>query len=106
MQKLEMLRKAGGRDSDVCGCVVTVFQRSHCDAAVPCLFNVAEDPCEMDNVASSRPTELARLRQMLKAYNQTYVTALAPPADPTSNPKYWNYTWTNWKDYPRPAIID
>ncbi|XP_063223602.1 arylsulfatase B-like [Bacillus rossius redtenbacheri] len=83
-----------------------LFQGSHCEPAAPCLFNVAADPCELQNLAAARPAEVARLQALLANYNQSYAEALSPGLDPASNPKYWNYTWTNWRDYPAPTLLD
>ena len=35
----------------------------------------------------------------LEVYHNTQVPRLNKPKDPRSNPKYFNYTWTNWLDY-------
>ncbi|KAK7601300.1 hypothetical protein V9T40_008741 [Parthenolecanium corni] len=62
-----------------------------------CLFNVQTDPCERVNQAESRPEILKELLQALKKYKP--VKPLNKPFDERSNPKYWNYTWTNWMDF-------
>jgi arylsulfatase B len=63
-----------------------------------CLFNVRSDPCELDNLSDKYPVLVAALQELLRQYNATVVRPLNKAADPRSNPKYWNYTWTNWMD--------
>lgn len=63
-----------------------------------CLFNVRRDPCELDNLSDKYPLLVVALQELLDQYNATVVKPLNKIADPRSNPKYWNYTWTNWMD--------
>ncbi|KDR14503.1 arylsulfatase B-like [Zootermopsis nevadensis] len=63
-----------------------------------CLFNVRRDPCELDNLSDKYPLLVVALQELLDQYNATVVKPLNKTADPRSNPKYWNYTWTNWMD--------
>lgn len=63
-----------------------------------CLFNLRQDPCEFDNLSDKYPLRVSALQELLERYNATVVPALNKEADPRSNPKYWNYTWTNWMD--------
>lgn len=62
-----------------------------------CLFNVKLDPCEFNNLAQKEPDILNELILLTNKY--VPVEAGNKPADPMANPKYWNYTWTYWKDY-------
>ncbi|XP_015600611.1 arylsulfatase B isoform X2 [Cephus cinctus] len=64
----------------------------------PCLFNVKEDPCEMINLAKTRPVILATLEEALMKYRVTAIPANNVDTDPMANPVYWNGTWVNWKD--------
>jgi arylsulfatase B len=64
-----------------------------------CLFNLMRDPCELDNLSHKYPLRVASLQRLLDGYNATVVPPLNKEADPRSNPKYWNYTWTNWMDH-------
>nr|CAH0102563.1 unnamed protein product [Daphnia galeata] len=65
----------------------------------PCLFNIEQDPCEYNNLAEKFPNITEDLVSLLNWYNATAVTPLNTPPDPMSNPKYWNYTFTNWADF-------
>jgi hypothetical protein len=67
-----------------------------------CLFDVEADPCETRNLANKHTLVLASLLLKLEAYNATAVVPRNQPADSNSNPKYWNYKWINWMDYPTP----
>lgn len=51
----------------------------------------------MVNEAENKKQILKDLIKSLRNY--VPVTPLNKPIDPRSNPKYWNYTWTNWMDY-------
>lgn len=72
----------------------------------PCLFHIPTDPCEYKDVAATYPDVLALMKIKLRQYNATAVPPRNKPWDPTANPKYWGYAWTNWKDFPSPAIVD
>ena len=64
----------------------------------PCLFNVKEDPCEMINLASTRPLILTIMEESLMKHK---ITAMPPsniPNDKKANPKLWKNTWVNWQD--------
>lgn len=63
-----------------------------------CLFNVKEDPCEYNNLASKFPVILKRLEEALTQYNKTAVKPNNKPWDPKANPKYWDHTWTTFDD--------
>ena len=62
-----------------------------------CLYNVRTDPCENHNRAKDEPEILSILKEALESYKP--IQPINQPADPSSHPKYWNYTWTNWLDY-------
>jgi arylsulfatase B len=64
-----------------------------------CLFNITEDPCEMNNLADEYPEILKSLEETLIKFNNTAVLPGNLPLDPRGDPKYWNYTWTNFGDY-------
>lgn len=79
----------GERPSDVHPCL---------PLKAPCLFDIERDPCEYNNLAEKLPHVTEELLNLLNWYNATAVLPLNTPADPMSNPKYWNYTFTNWVD--------
>ncbi|XP_062711801.1 arylsulfatase B-like isoform X1 [Aedes albopictus] len=63
-----------------------------------CLFNLLEDPCERNNVASEHLDILEELRAEVQRYRQTAVEPRNKPADPRSDPGFYNNTWTWWLD--------
>lgn len=73
---------------------------------LPCLFHIPTDPCEYSDLAATYPDVLTIMKVKLRQYNATAVPPRNKPWDPTANPKYWGYAWTNWKDYPSPIIVD
>ena len=64
-----------------------------------CLFNVTADPCELNNLAFKYPTVIRMLEQTLATYNSTAVPPGNKPIDTRADPKYWDYTWTNYMDF-------
>ncbi|KAF2354381.1 Sulfatase N-terminal [Trinorchestia longiramus] len=71
-----------------------------------CLFHIPSDPCEYHDVASENRDIVQVLLQLLYQYNKTAVPILNKPEDPLANPKYWNYNWNNWLDYPPPPSLN
>ncbi|KAI4462998.1 arylsulfatase [Holotrichia oblita] len=65
----------------------------------PCLFNIKDDPCELQNLAKVHPAILSKLLTRLNELNSTVVPPGNLPNDSRGNPKYWDYTWTNFGDY-------
>lgn len=77
-----------------------------CNSQVhPCLFHIPSDPCEYRNLATVFPAHLDILRAKLDIYNATVVPPRNKPWDPNANPKFWEYTWTNWLDYSPPLPL-
>ncbi|XP_069174122.1 arylsulfatase B isoform X1 [Procambarus clarkii] len=72
----------------------------------PCLFNILSDPCEYFDLAAVHKDVLSVLEVILKRYNATAVPPANKPWDTAANPKYWDYTWTNWKDFNSPIVSD
>lgn len=64
----------------------------------PCLFNIIEDPCEMINLAISRPMVVANMEQTMMKYRKSAKPIINVPRDPNADPIKWNNTWTNWQD--------
>ncbi len=67
-----------------------------------CLFNVTADPCETNNLAFSYPDAIAMMESTLSLYSTTAVEPLNKPIDPRADPRYWDYTWTNYMDFLHP----
>ncbi|KAF5271189.1 hypothetical protein FQR65_LT05333 [Abscondita terminalis] len=65
----------------------------------PCIFNTKLDPCEIYNLANKYPDMLKELQKRVEALRKTAIPPTNKPLDPKGNPKYWQYTWTNFGDY-------
>uniref|UniRef100_A0A161M804 Arylsulfatase b n=1 Tax=Triatoma infestans TaxID=30076 RepID=A0A161M804_TRIIF len=65
----------------------------------PCLFNIKDDPCELNNVAHLYPDLTTRLLEELRKLNETAVPIGNLPVERRGNPKFWNNIWTNFGDY-------
>ncbi|XP_039746212.1 arylsulfatase I isoform X2 [Pararge aegeria] len=70
----------------------------------PCLYNIEDDPCEMKNLANQEPSVVAQLLEELAKVNRTVVHPNNKPIDPTGNPMYWGYVFTNFGDYKNPPL--
>ena len=57
-------------------------------------------------MANENPTIVKEMLELVSLYNETAVPILNKPWDPAANPKYWNYNWNNWLDFPAPAGIN
>jgi arylsulfatase B len=52
------------------------------------------DPTEHHNIADQFPDVVKKMRMRLNEYKATLVPAWDVSADPKSNPKYYNGTWS------------
>ena len=71
----------------------------------PCLFNVIKDPCEQNNLADDYPEILEIMLETLSKHNETAIPPSNKPMDPRADPKFWDYTWTNFGDHSQFIII-
>ncbi|XP_077545815.1 arylsulfatase I-like [Haemaphysalis longicornis] len=62
------------------------------------LFHLEEDPCELVNLAPSKPEVVSLLKRRLAAYNATAIPPRNKPADPRAFPENHNGTWVPWLD--------
>ncbi|PVD33642.1 hypothetical protein C0Q70_04900 [Pomacea canaliculata] len=63
------------------------------------LFNINEDPLEMQDVASLYPDLLASLKTRLEEWKATLVPANFPPDEPLADPEnYGGWADVNWED--------
>jgi hypothetical protein len=70
----------------------------------PCIFDVVADPCERLNLYAKGSETLQLLEAEMMAYRRTAVKPNNRRSDKFANPKYWNNTWTFWKDLPVPSV--
>ncbi|KAH8375397.1 hypothetical protein KR200_005104 [Drosophila serrata] len=81
-----------GQSSQGSSCKATAF-------SAPCLFHIRDDPCEQFNLAEQYPKVLSDLMAELDRFNSTVVPPSNKPGDPRADPRFWNFTWTNFGDY-------
>nr|XP_050032958.2 arylsulfatase B-like [Dermacentor andersoni] len=62
------------------------------------LFDIVQDPCELNNVAEQHPKIVASLRKRIDAYRAVAVPARNKPKDPASFPEYHKGIWAPWVD--------
>lgn len=85
---------------NVSGSVDSALGPRQCDLQkAMCLFDVAVDPCELNNLAEVEPEIVARMFARLEEYRKSAVPPANLPLDPRGDPKYWNGTWTNFGDF-------
>nr|XP_054933356.1 arylsulfatase B-like [Dermacentor andersoni] len=60
------------------------------------LFDIIEDPCELNNVASSHPEVVEFLRRRIAAYQAEAMPVQYEPKDPAGFPENHNGTWAPW----------
>lgn len=83
------------RDSSTLSC--DILSLNECDPIVaPCLFDLSQDQCERNNIASVSPQKLAELIKRLDELQRCMVPMGNKPLDPFSNPSYHNNTWGWW----------
>ena len=65
-----------------------------------CLFNLKEDPCEINNLSEIYPEVLQKLKSRLDYYRATMVPPLINKTnDPLSNPKLHHGVWEPWINF-------
>lgn len=70
-----------------------------CDPVkAPCLFNIKNDPCELDNQGNKLPRFVAMVEENLNIARQRMKYPLNVPADARADPALNNYQWTYWTD--------
>ncbi|OQV17735.1 putative Arylsulfatase J [Hypsibius exemplaris] len=67
-----------------------------------CLFDLTNDPCELNNIAAAKPEMVNLMKNKVVSYNATAYPSVRQPYDPTSNPELFQNWWTPWQD-PEPV---
>lgn len=93
IKKINQLRKTA-----TVNCNRKNFLPKRCKAKSTCLFNIIEDPCEIVNLAKSKPEILNDLLNDLIKYRNSTVTPRNQPLDDNANPSYHCMRWTWWFD--------
>lgn len=63
----------------------------------PCLFNIANDPCEYHNLAHESRHIVRELLTKIEGYRRSAVPAGNQPFDPSANPIFHGGAWVPWK---------
>uniref|UniRef100_A0A2P2I865 Arylsulfatase B-like n=1 Tax=Hirondellea gigas TaxID=1518452 RepID=A0A2P2I865_9CRUS len=80
--------------------------RFFCRSSHHCLFHIPTDPCELTDLSSEHPDIVLQMLKLLNEYKKSAVPIANQPDDPRADPKYWDYNWNNWLDYPPPAGVN
>lgn len=79
-------------------CNNVVNQNSCNPLSSPCLFNLLQDPCELNNIAEQEPLWLSKMLNRLQELSGQKVPARNLPGDPESDPTKFNNSWTWWNE--------
>lgn len=80
-------------------CYSSAIQNTICKPLKePCLFNIEEDPCELNNLAGTHPNELNKLLEELEKFRASAVPPNNKDLDHRGEPKNFHYVWTNFGD--------
>ncbi|KAL4235320.1 hypothetical protein ACF0H5_006955 [Mactra antiquata] len=70
---------------------------TNCDPRIfPCLYNIAKDPCEYNNIAADNKDLVIHMMVKVMQYGNTMVPPLYTPFDPAGDPKYHDGAWVPW----------
>ena len=62
-----------------------------------CLFNLADDPCEYNDLSRTCPAQLKKMKRRLDYYRCTMVASVEKDADPKANPALnADNAWIPW----------
>ncbi|KFM82793.1 Arylsulfatase B, partial [Stegodyphus mimosarum] len=64
----------------------------------PCLFNVAADPCEYNNLAPQYPRIVKSMLEIIDKYNATATTPLSTKRDSMGDPRCHGFAHVPWMD--------
>ena len=87
---------ASGKSYSVIDCGEKPSTFTHCNKKY-CLFNLAHDPCEYNDLSEKYPDVLETLKARLDQYRSGMVPSRKLPGDRKSNPKYHGGVWMPWK---------
>ncbi|XP_065306096.2 arylsulfatase J-like [Dermacentor albipictus] len=60
------------------------------------LFDIAQDPCELKNLAEEQPKLFSMLLERLEVYNKTVVPPVDETIDPRGSPEFHDGVWAPW----------
>lgn len=67
----------------------------------PCLFNIKNDPCEIDNIFNDKniSIDVNIFEDRLNSYRKSSLIPGNIKPDVNADPKLYNNTWINWGDH-------
>lgn len=65
----------------------------------PCLFDVVNDPCELNNLADKFPNIVKTLTTRLLQFNASSIAPGNLPIEAKANPIFFDHTWSNFGDF-------
>lgn len=73
-------------------------KKNLCDLTkAPCLFNIKDDPCEENNLATEKRVVYNFMLKRYKEVERSAVPSRRRPSDPASDPKFFDYNWQWWQ---------
>ncbi|XP_062558566.1 arylsulfatase B-like [Armigeres subalbatus] len=63
----------------------------------PCLFDIINDPCELNDLSRKNPQKLRELRSTVQAYRRLAAKPRNKPGDLAANPANFGGIWTWWR---------
>ncbi|XP_053690315.1 arylsulfatase B-like [Sabethes cyaneus] len=63
----------------------------------PCLFDIINDPCELNDISHKYPEKLAEMQYKLNIYQRSAAKPRNQPDDPAANPANFGGIWTWWR---------
>jgi hypothetical protein len=64
----------------------------------PCLYDIINDPCELNDLSSTLPRLFNDFKNRLDYIERNVVPSRRKPSDPRSDPINFNYTWHWWQE--------
>ncbi|XP_055526835.1 arylsulfatase B-like [Wyeomyia smithii] len=69
-----------------------------CDPLIqPCLFDIINDPCELNDISHKHPEKVAAIQYKLNIYRRSAAKPRNKPDDPAANPANFGGVWTWWR---------
>lgn len=87
------------KDSQLCVCAQGFVPKVNILSGKICLFNIKEDPCEIEDLTTAYPDIVEKMMSRLNKEISKKISRIVPFfRDPRSAPKLLNYTWNVWAD--------
>jgi len=64
----------------------------------PCLFDIQQDPCEYQNIASRHPEAFNMTIDLLVQFKKELTMQNYPAIDPAADPRFFDGYWDTWME--------